>query len=92
MKNVRARVIIEGIVQGVFFRAHTQKEAQHLGVSGWVKNRHDGTVEALFEGDQERVQTMINWCHAGPPHALVDNVNISWGDYTGEYSGFSVTY
>ena len=92
MKNVRARVIIEGIVQGVFFRAHTQKEAQQRGVSGWVKNRYDGTVEALFEGDQERVQALINWCHTGPPHARVDNVRVSWEDYTGEYSGFSVTY
>ncbi len=92
MKNLRAHVIIEGIVQGVFFRAHTRREAQRLGVCGWAKNRHDGTVEAVFEGEEERVHAMITWCHAGPPHARVDTVNVTWETYTGECTDFSIAY
>ncbi|MCJ7803146.1 MAG: acylphosphatase, partial [Desulfobacterales bacterium] len=63
MEKVRVRVIIEGRVQGVFFRHHTQEMAFKLGVKGWVKNRRDGRVEALFEGDQEWVDQIIQWCH-----------------------------
>ena len=92
MKNVRANAIIEGIVQGVFFRAHTQQEARRRGVSGWVKNRYDGSVEAVFEGDREAVEAVISWCHSGPPRARVDDVKISWEDYTGEFSDFSISY
>ena len=92
MENVRAHTIIKGIVQGVFFRAHTQQEARRLGVSGWVKNRYDGSVEAVFEGDREAVEAVITWCHSGPPHAHVDDVTTAWEDYTGEFSGFFITH
>ena len=92
MKNVRAHAIIEGIVQGVCFRAYTQHEAQRLEVSGWVKNRNDGSVEAVFEGDRHAVEALIAWCHAGPPHAHVNKVKVTAEDYTGEFTGFSITY
>ena len=92
MEKVRARVIVEGRVQGVFFRHHTQEMALRLGVNGWVKNRRDGSVEAVFEGDQERVDQMIQWCHRGPSEARVIKVHSTWENYTGELEDFSVAY
>lgn len=91
-EKVRAHVIIEGRVQGVFFRAHTQNEARLRKVTGWVKNRYDGKVEAVFEGEKNAVHALIDWCHTGSPHALVKNVEIRWEDYQGEFSSFSITY
>ena len=93
MKNkVRARSIISGRVQGVFFRVETKRAADGLGVFGWVKNRRDGTVEALFEGDRDRVDALLEWCKEGPGHSQVSNVGIDWEDYAGEFSGFGITY
>jgi acylphosphatase len=92
MEKVRARVIIEGRVQGVFFRHHTQETAHGLGVKGWVRNRRDRTVEAVFEGDKDRVDRIIEWCHQGPPEARVTNVQLSWELFTDEFKDFSVTY
>jgi len=92
MEKVRARVIVEGRVQGVFFRNHTQEMAFRLGVKGWVKNRRDGCVEAVFEGDREQVDLIIQWCHRGPSEARVKNVNVTWENYTSEFEDFSVTY
>jgi len=93
MKNkVRAHTIISGRVQGVFFRVETKRAADGFGVFGWVKNRRDGTVEALFEGDQDRVDAVLEWCKEGPAHAQVSDVKVEWEDYTGEYSGFDITY
>ena len=92
MEKVRARIIIEGRVQGVFFRHHTQEMAFRLGVKGWVKNRRDGSVEAVFEGDQERVGQIIQWCRRGPSEARVTRVYSTWENYTGEFEDFSVSY
>ncbi len=92
MAKTRARVIVEGRVQGVFFRAHTQEMADLMGVKGWVKNRRDGRVEALFEGEQEKVEKMIQWCHRGPPQARVTSVLITWEEFTGEFEDFLVVY
>ena len=92
MEKARAHVIVEGRVQGVFFRNHTKETASRLGVSGWVKNRRDGCVEAVFEGDREKVDQIIQWCHQGPSGARVRNVSVTWGNYTGEFENFNVTY
>ena len=92
MEKVRARAIIEGRVQGVFFRHHTQEMAFKLGVKGWVKNRRDGNVEAVFEGDNEKVDQVIQWCHRGPPEARVMKVHLNWEDYTGEFEDFAINY
>lgn len=89
---VRARVIISGKVQGVFFRMETFEEARRTGVSGWVKNKQDGTVEAVFEGEKALVDSIIQWCRKGPPASKVDNVNIIWEPYTGKFTGFSIRY
>jgi acylphosphatase len=92
MDNVRARVTVEGRVQGVFFRHHTQEIAYQLGVKGWVKNRRDGSLEALFEGHKENVEQIIRWCHRGPSEARVMNVHTTWENYTGEFEDFSINY
>ena len=90
--NVRAHTIISGRVQGVFYRAETQKAAQQRGVTGWVKNRPDGTVEAVFEGKENDVASMIEWCKSGSSQARVDNVDVDWETYKGEFSAFEVAY
>jgi len=89
---VRARVIISGRVHGVFFRMETLEKAEKSGVSGWVKNKHDGTVEAVFEGEKALVDTVIHWCRQGPPASRVDNVKLEWEPFTGEFSGFTIRY
>lgn len=90
--NVRAHVIVSGRVQGVFFRAETQREALRLGVRGWVRNRSEGTVEAVFEGDSQLVGKAIEWCWQGSPMARVADVQVQMQTYTGEFDDFSVTY
>jgi acylphosphatase len=90
--KVRAHLIISGRVQGVFFRMETKRAADRFGVFGWVKNRRDGTVEALFEGDQDNVDAMLEWCKEGPAHAQVSEVSIDWEGYAGEFNGFGITY
>jgi acylphosphatase len=92
MEKVRVRVVVEGRVQGVYFRAQTQDMALSLGLNGWVKNRGDGSVEALFEGDRDRVEQMIQWCHRGPSHARVTAVRPTWEEYSGEFKEFSINY
>ncbi len=72
---VRTRIIISGKVQGVFFRAYTQETAIQLNLRGWVKNNPEGTVEALFEGDQKQVEKMLEWCKLGPSSAIVEQIN-----------------
>ncbi|MEE9496158.1 MAG: acylphosphatase [Desulfobacterales bacterium] len=90
--KTRAHAIISGRVQGVFFRMETQRAADRCGVCGWVRNLKDGTVEAVFEGDQDRVDAILDWCRQGPPHANVADVNVSWNDYTGEFKGFDISF
>ena len=91
-EKVRARAIIRGRVQGVFFRVETKRAADRIGVNGWVRNLRDGTVEAIFEGKQDRVNAAIEWCKEGPSNAHVVDVDISWNDYTGEFQEFEITY
>jgi acylphosphatase len=86
----RVHLLISGRVQGVFFRAYTREEAQHLGLTGWVKNRYDGKVEAVFEGEEPKLEQMITWCHQGPSYARVVNVEVNWEEYTGEFNSFSI--
>ena len=85
----RARVTVRGLVQGVYFRVDTQSRARSLGVRGWVRNAPDGSVEAVFEGDDERVDSMVAWCRRGPAGALVEDVEVSWEEPEGE-RGFRV--
>lgn len=91
MNAVRARVMVEGRVQGVWFRASAREVALGLGLSGWVRNRADGGVEAAFEGPRERVEEAVAWCRTGPPGARVDHCDVIWEEPSGE-SAFSIRY
>lgn len=90
MSKARAHVYISGRVQGVFFRSSTEEKAFELGIKGWVRNLRDGRVEAVFEGEKEKVEEMLRWCHEGPPYARVANVEITWEEYKGEFRSFGV--
>ncbi|MCS7136073.1 MAG: acylphosphatase [Nitrososphaerota archaeon] len=90
--KVRAHVYVSGVVQGVFFRSNTKRMADRLGVKGWVRNLPDGRVEAVFEGEREAVVSMIEWCHRGPPDAIVENVEVKWEEYKGEFKDFRIIY
>ena len=85
----RARVVVRGSVQGVFFRTETRDRARSLGVAGWVRNVPDGTVEAVFEGNDEKVDSMVEWCRRGPSGASVEHVDVEWVEPEGE-AGFSI--
>ena len=87
----RAHVFVSGRVQGVSFRWYTQRKAQDLGVTGWVRNLWDGRVEAIFEGGEKAVQQAVNWCHVGAPSARVDRVEVNYEKPTGEFSRFRIT-
>lgn len=92
MANTRAHVYVSGRVQGVFFRAHTQEEAVRRGLSGWVRNLDDGRVEAVFEGPEDKVREIVQWCHRGPSHARVTNVEVRWESPKGEERDFRIAY
>jgi len=79
---------ISGRVQGVGFRFHMQKQARKLDVAGWVRNRHDGSVEAVAQRSREAVDRLIEWAQHGPPNARVTNVQVS--DDSGSYTGFEL--
>lgn len=85
----RAHVRVQGSVQGVFFRVETRDRARSLGVSGWVRNLPDGAVEAVFEGDDPQVESMVDWCHRGPSGADVHDVDVAWEEPQ-SLSGFAV--
>ncbi len=76
--NTRAHVFVSGTVQGVYFRATTREQANEHGVDGWVQNLDDGRVEAIFEGETDAVEEMIEWCHTGSPGATVDSVTVDY--------------
>jgi acylphosphatase len=88
----RVRVIISGIVQGVFFRAATRRAAADLNLGGWVRNMDDDRVEAVFEGEDAAVEKMIAWCHKGPPSARVESVTTSEEHYTGGFQDFNIKH
>lgn len=83
-------MIISGRVQGVYYRQSSKEQADRLGLSGWVRNRHNGTVEAVVEGAPDAVAAFIEWCHRGPPHARVDGVDRTDGDPVQMTGGFTV--
>ncbi len=84
-------VLISGKVQGVFFRANTQQEAEKRNVIGWVRNTADGKVEAVFHGEASAVDDLIIWCHQGSPASSVENVSVDPIDDE-SFDGFSIRY
>jgi len=85
-------VIVSGRVQGVSFRAATERAAGNLGVHGWVRNREDGRVEAVFEGRDRDVDKIVAWCRTGPPGARVDDIVIEEEPSAARHHGFRVVY
>ncbi len=83
------RLVVSGLVQGVAYRYSMVIEAKRLGAAGWVRNRLDGSVEALISGTPEVIASMINWARRGPPAAQVDHVSVEWAE--GEFSDFTQT-
>lgn len=88
----RLHVYISGRVQGVFFRAETQRAAVGFSLNGWVRNIADGRVEACFEGNDENIDKMLAWCHIGPPAARVDKVIYTEEPCSSEFRDFSIKY
>ena len=88
----RIHVIVEGRVQGVFFRAYTKEEADKLKLTGWVRNQSAGSVEALVEGEAEAVDRMIAWFHAGSPMSQVTIVRVTEEEIVNEHQDFSIHY
>jgi acylphosphatase len=87
--RTRAHVFVSGTVQGVYYRANTRDAARELGVDGWVRNLSDGRVEAVFEGPENAVEEMVEWCHSGSPAAEVEDVEVEYDDPEGE-DGFRI--
>lgn len=96
MQNIRAHIFISGRVQGVFYRAWTLRQAQGLGLSGWVRNLpaqadlNDGRVEIVAEGEKNKLIKLIELIKKGPPLASVGNVDVSWEKATGEFKNFQI--
>ena len=90
--KIRAYVRVYGRVQGVFFRANTVERARELGVYGYVRNMPDGSVEAVIEGDRDKVMKLIEWMKVGPPLARVDDIEVEIGEFRGEYRDFRIRY
>jgi len=85
-------VIISGTVQGVWFRASTKQQAEKLGLTGWVRNTDTGKVEAVFEGEDEKLDEMIKWCHRGPSLSKVKKVDIKKQKPTNAFDDFLIKY
>jgi len=83
--KIHAHVLVEGRVQGVFFRSETRSIARQHSLTGWVKNLPDGRVEAIFEGEDDDVKKVVQWCHQGPPSAMVTKVSVKNEPCTGEF-------
>ena len=90
MSTAAVRVVVKGLVQGVGYRYFVYRTARHLGVTGWVRNRPDGTVEVLAEGDRGALEELIAQLKVGPPAADVRDLDIRWTTYTGEYREFDI--
>jgi acylphosphatase len=90
MAQKRIHLLIRGRVQGVYFRAAAMREARRLGITGWVRNRPDGTVELLAEGEEDAIKALSSWANHGPSAARVDQVDVRWRGYTGEFPEFQI--
>ena len=86
----QVQLFVRGRVQGVFFRASAQREAKRLGLTGWVKNRPDGTVELIAEGEEDELKELIVWANHGPSNARVERVDVRWRGFVGDFSDFRI--
>lgn len=92
MVKTRVHIFVSGKVQGVCFRQETKQHAENHGVTGWVRNLPDGRVEAVFEGEEDRVKALVDFCRTGPTGAMVVGVEVNFEGFAGEFKRFEVTY
>ena len=90
MENIRAKVCVTGRVQGVWFRQSTKNTAEQYGIKGWCCNNLDGSVTAVFEGEETSVKAVVDWCQRGPDMAQVDDLQVEWQTPTREFDRFSI--
>ena len=90
MGQKRIHLVVMGRVQGVYDRASAQREAKRLGLTGWVVNRPDGSVEIVAEGEEDQVKDLLAWAQHGPSTARVEKIDTRWRSYTGEFSEFRI--
>ena len=90
--KVRAHILVSGRVQGVFFRSETKREADKLGVKGWVRNLYDSRVEAVLEGEEDMLNKVIGFCREGSHHSRVKDVDVKWESYKGEFQDFRIKW
>ena len=90
MSLKQVQLTVRGRVQGVFFRASAQREARRMGLTGWVKNRSDGSVEMLAEGEEDGLKDLIAWANRGPSASRVERVDVRWRSFTGEFPDFRI--
>lgn len=90
--NARLHIYVSGRVQGVYYRAFTMDAARSNEITGWVRNLPDGRVEAVMEGDMERIERLVEELKAGPSNAIVKEIDIQKEEYTGEFKDFSLRY
>jgi len=88
MVKVRVHIFVSGRVQGVFFRQNTKQQADNFGVKGWIGNLQDGRVEAVFEGEEQDVKLLTEYCHHGPSYSTVTKVDVALEDYVGKFRDF----
>lgn len=89
---MQLHITISGRVQGVFFRAEAQREAEKLGITGWVRNTDDGSVEILAEGEKAILESFLGWCKKGPERAEIRNIEVKQKDAEEEYGKFIILY
>ena len=90
MGQKRIHLVVRGRVQGVYYRASAQREAKRLGLTGWVVNRPDGSVEIVAEGEEDQDKDLLAWAQHGPSTARVEKIDTRWRSYTGEFSEFRI--
>jgi acylphosphatase len=88
----KATIIVSGIVQGVYYRHSTKLQAEELGLTGYVRNLIDGSVEVVAEGEEESVKRLIEWCNQGPRGARVDHIDVKWDEPSSGFTDYSVRY
>ena len=88
--RAKAHVVFRGVVQGVNFRAHCRGQALGVGLTGWVRNREDGSVEAVFEGDRRTIEDAIAWNQTSQPHAEVSAIEVTWSPPADEFRRFEI--
>jgi acylphosphatase len=90
--KIRANIVVKGKVQGVYFRQNAQRICNEYGVTGWVHNVEDGSVEAILEGNKNSVEDVVSWFRVGPSNAHVERVELSYDRYSGEFQDFKISY